>query len=82
MWRRVDHSECKEITSNYDEGALDVGTLNIGFGEVVRTWDMTTTKLLAKYLHCILETCMLKNQSNFHCLLETSSNLHVKGSSS
>ena len=48
----MDPSECKKITSDSDEGALNVGTINIRFGKVVRTWDMSTNEPFARYLHC------------------------------
>ena len=43
---------CEQIASNFDEGTLDVRTDNIGFNNCVRTWDMTTNKPSARYLHC------------------------------
>ena len=45
---QVDPGSCEEITLDSDEGALDVGIVNIGFGKPTRTLDMTTNKVFAR----------------------------------
>ena len=63
---QVDPGSCEEITLDSNEGAFDVGTLNIGFGKDTRIWDMTTNKEWGRYLHCVLESSLSRTRSNLH----------------
>ena len=45
---------CEEITSDSEDLAPDVATVNIGSGKAIRSWIKTPYKQFAKYLQCVL----------------------------